>query len=68
MHDRLAPGTGIGYAADFHKQVSDIGNETKAIGVEVISDAILAKGVAEAAKHTFDNTKKVLEQVWPEVL
>ena len=68
MHDRLAPGTGIGCTADFVKMVREKGIEPKAIGVEVISDAILAKGVAEAAKHTFDNTKKVLEQVWPEVL
>lgn len=68
MHDRLAPGTGIGCTADFVKMVREKGIEPKAIGVEVISDAILAKGVAEAAKHTFDNTKKVLEQVWPSTL
>ena len=68
MKRNLAPGTGIGCTADFVKMVREKGIEPKAIGVEVISDAILAKGVAEAAKHTFDNTKKVLEQVWPEVL
>ena len=33
-----------------------------------VRHSAFAKGVAEAAKHTFDNTKKVLEQVWPEVL
>lgn len=68
MHDRLAPGTGIGCTAAFVKMVKDKGVEPNAIGVEVISDAILATGVKEAAKHTYDNAKKVLEEVWPEVL
>jgi hypothetical protein len=37
-------------------------------GVEVISDAILAKGVAAAAKFNFDNTVKVLQEGWPEAM
>lgn len=45
-----------------------IGVEPKAMGVEVISDAILAKGVAEAAKYNFDNTVKVLAEAWPEAM
>ena len=36
MHDRLAPGTGIGCTADFVKMVREKGIEPKAIGVEVI--------------------------------
>lgn len=68
MHDRLAPGTGIGCTAAFVKMIREKGIEPLAVGVEVISDAILAKGIEEAAKHTFDNTKKVLEEAWPEVL
>ncbi len=44
------------------------GVEPKAMGVEVISDAILAKGVAEAAKYNFDNTVKVLAEAWPEAM
>ena len=40
MHDRLAPGTGIGCTADFVKMVREKGIEPKAIGVEVISAAI----------------------------
>lgn len=68
MHDRLAPGTGIGCTADFVKMVKEKGIEPNAIGVEVISDAILATGLKEAAKHTYDNTKKILEEAWPEVL
>lgn len=44
------------------------GIEPKAMGVEVISDAILAKGVAAAAKFNFDNTVKVLQEGWPEAM
>lgn len=68
MHDRLAPGTGIGCTAAFVKMLKEKGVEPKAFGVEVISDAILATGIEEAARHTFDNTKKVLEEAWPEIL
>lgn len=68
MHDRLAPGTGIGCTAAFVKMLKEKGVEPKAFGVEVISDAILANGIEEAARHTFDNTKKVLEEAWPEIL
>lgn len=68
MHDRLAPGTGIGCTVPFLKMIREKGIDPKVIGVEVISDPILAKGVKEAAKHTYDNTKKVLEEAWPEVL
>ena len=68
MHDRLAPGTGIGCTAAFVKMVKEKGIKPNAIGVEVISDAILAKGLEYAANHTYENTKKVLEEAWPEVL
>ena len=37
-------------------------------GVEVISDEILSRGVAQAAKENYDAARAVLEQVWPEVL
>ena len=68
MHDRLAPGTGIGCTAAFVKMIREKGIEPNAIGVEVISDANLEKGIEYAAKHTYENTKKVLEEAWPEVL
>jgi sugar phosphate isomerase/epimerase len=68
MHDRLAPGTGYGNTAAFVKMIKEKGVEPKAFGVEVISDAILEKGVAEAAKINFEGTKKVLEEAWPEIL
>jgi len=68
MHDRLAPGTGINVTEGFIKMIKDKGINPAVIGVEVISDAILAAGVPEAAKHTFDNTVKVLEKRWPEVV
>ena len=67
MHDRLAPGTGINATEGFIKMVKEKGIKPSVIGVEVISDAILEKGVAEAAKHTYDNTIKVLEKAWPEM-
>lgn len=68
MHDRLAPGTGYGDTAGFVKMIKDKGIEPAVIGVEVISDAILAKGVPEAAAHDYEGTKKVLSEVWPETV
>lgn len=68
MHDRLAPGTGAKDTAGFVKMIKDAGVDPKVIGVEVISDAILAKGVKEAAEETFEGTKKVLSEAWPEML
>lgn len=68
MHDRLAPGTGYGNTAAFVKMIRDKGIEPKTLGVEVISDAILEKGVAEAAKINYEATKKVLQETWPETL
>ena len=59
---------GIGCTAAFVKMVKEKGIKPNAIGVEVISDAILAKGLEYAANHTYENTKKVLEEAWPEVL
>ncbi|WP_238901020.1 TIM barrel protein [Clostridium sp. YIM B02500] len=67
MHDRLAPGTGINVTEGFVRMIKEKGIKPACIGVEVISDAILAKGVAEAAKHTYNNTIKVLDKAWPEV-
>lgn len=68
MHDRLAPGTGIGCTEAFVEMIKNKGIKPAVVGVEVISDAILAKGVREAAAHNFDNTKAVLAKAWPEVL
>lgn len=68
MHDRLAPGTGIGCTEAFVKMIKNKGIKPAVVGVEVISDAILSKGVREAAAHNFDNTKAVLAKAWPEVL
>ena len=50
------------------KMIREKGIKPNAIGVEVISDANLEKGIEYAAKHTYENTKKVLEEAWPEVL
>lgn len=68
MHDRLAPGTGFGDTEGFCRMLKAKGVAPKALGVEVISDAILAKGVDEAAKYNFDATVKVLEAAWPEAM
>lgn len=68
MHDRLAPGTGAKDTAGFVKMIKDAGVDPKVIGVEVISDEILGRGLKEAAAYTFDNTKKVLEEAWPEMV
>ena len=46
----------------------EAGVNPKAVGVEVISDAILATGVEAAAKHTYDNAVAVLKEAWPEML
>jgi sugar phosphate isomerase/epimerase len=67
MHDRLAPGTGINVTEGFVRMIKEKGIDPKCIGVEVISDAILEKGVAEAAKYTYENTIKVLNKAWAEV-
>jgi len=68
MHDRLAPGTGIGCTGPFLKMIKEKGVDPKAVGVEVISDQILATGIKAAAKHNFENAKKVIEKSWPELL
>ena len=68
MHDRLAPGTGAKDTAGFVRMVREAGVSPLAAGVEVISDAILAKGVEKAAAYTYENTVKVLKEAWPELL
>ncbi len=49
MHDRLAPGMGAKDTVGFVKMLKDAGVSPNAVGVEVISDAYLAKGVADPA-------------------
>ena len=49
-------------------QLKEKGVEPAVMGVEVISDAILATGVEAAAKANYDATRAVLAQAWPEVL
>ncbi|MGL4283704.1 MAG: hypothetical protein ACRCSI_08845 [Eubacterium aggregans] len=68
MHDRLAPGTGAKDTAGFCRMLREAGINPKAVGVEAISDAILATGVEAAAKHTYDNAVAVLKEAWPEML
>ena len=68
MHDRLAPGTGAKDTAGFVKKIKDSGVDPKVIGVEVISDEILSRGLKEAAAYTYENTEKVLKEAWPEMV
>ncbi len=68
MHDRLAPGTGAKDTAGFVRMIKEAGISPKVVGVEVISDEIVSRGLAEASAHTFDNTVKVLTEAWPELL
>ncbi len=69
MHDRLAPGTGAKDTAGFVKMIKDAGVDPKVIGVEVISDEILGRGLKEANHtYTYENTEKVLKEAWPEMV
>ena len=68
MHDRMLPGTGCGNTAGFVKLIRDKGVRPAVVGVEVISDEILSRGVAQAAKENYDAARAVLEATWPEVL
>ena len=68
MHDRMLPGTGCGNTAGFVKLIRDKGVRPAVVGVEVISDEILSRGVAQAAKDNYEAARAVLEKTWPEVL
>lgn len=68
MHDRLAPGVGAKDTAGFVSMIKESGVNPAVIGVEVISDAYLNKGLDYAADYTYENTVKVLNEVWPEQL
>ncbi|MGZ7224821.1 sugar phosphate isomerase/epimerase, partial [Streptococcus pyogenes] len=52
MHDRLAPGTGAKDTVGFLRMVKEAGIDPKVIGVEVISDEILSRGLEQAAVYT----------------
>lgn len=68
MHDRLAPGTGELDTVGFVKMIKNAGVDPKVIGVEVISDNYMAKGIDFVADYTYKNTVKVLQAAWPEIL
>ena len=51
MHDRLAPGTGAKDTVGFVKMIKEAGVSPRAVGVEVISDAIVAKGLKLSLIH-----------------
>ena len=68
MHDRVVPGRGFGDTAGFVRMIQGKGIQPAVVGVEVISDEVLSKGVPEAAKENYDAARDVLSRVWPEVL
>ena len=68
MHDRLAPNTGAADTEAFIKMIKEAGVDPKVIGVEVISDQYMAKGIDWVAKYTYDHTKEALQNAWPEIL
>ena len=68
MHDRVIPGGGYGDTAGFVRMIRNKGIEPKVVGVEVISDELLAAGVPAAAKANYTGTRNVLAETWPEVL
>lgn len=68
MHDRLAPGVGTADTIAFVKMIKAAGVDPKVVGVEVISDSYMDKGIDWVSKYTYDNTVKVLQAAWPEIL
>ena len=67
MHDRALPGKGYGDSAGFVEMIKAKGISPAVVGVEVISDEILATGVAEAAKANFSAVSELLADTWPEM-
>ena len=68
MHDRVAPGCGYGDTIGFCKMLQKKGVKPNAVGVEVICDEYVEKGVGFAAQYTYENAVKVLKEAWPEIL
>ena len=51
IRDSLAPGTGAKDTVGFVKMIKEAGVSPRAVGVEVISDAIVAKGLKDVYKR-----------------
>ena len=68
MHDRVLPGKGYGDTAGFVKMIKEKGVSPAVVGVEVISDEVLAEGVPAAAMKNYEATAEVLKNSWPEML
>ncbi|EGP3413802.1 sugar phosphate isomerase/epimerase [Listeria monocytogenes] len=67
LHDRLAPGEGYGDTVGFAKILKEHGVNPRVMGVEVISDSMVATGLEYAALKVYNATKKVLDEAWPEI-
>lgn len=68
MHDRMLPGTGAGNVAGFLKMLNKKGVKPLVVGIEVISDEILSRGIIKAAKENYLSTVSLLNSAWPELI
>ena len=60
MHDLLPPGASDLDTAGFVKMIKDAGIDPKVIGVEVISDQYMDKGIDYVADYTYKQIMSVL--------
>ncbi len=49
------------------KILKEHGVNPRVMGVEVISDSMVATGLEYAALKVYNATKKVLDEAWPEI-
>src|SRR5699024_9069354 len=68
MHDRLAPGVRQADTVASSTMIKEPGIDPIVVGVEVISDNYMYKGIDWVANYTYKNTEKVLKEAWPEIL
>ncbi|GAA3015223.1 sugar phosphate isomerase/epimerase family protein [Tetragenococcus solitarius] len=68
MHDRLAPGDGAIDLAAFIAMVKKAGVKPSIIGIEVVNDKLLSKGIETTAKYTYEKTIDLLKKYWPEII
>ncbi|GMA45984.1 sugar phosphate isomerase/epimerase family protein [Tetragenococcus muriaticus] len=68
MHDRLAPGDGAIDLATFITMVRKADVQPALIGIEVVNDELLNEGIETTANYTYEQTAKVLENQWIDII
>ncbi|AYW49599.1 sugar phosphate isomerase/epimerase [Tetragenococcus halophilus] len=68
MHDRLAPGDGIIDLAAFIAMIKEAGVKPSIIGIEVVNDKLLSKGIETTARYTYEKTVALLKKYWPDII